>query len=151
ARNRLRDFIILLLRTAAVLLLAWAVARPLFSRQPLVGAEQSGEAARVVILDVSQSMAAGAHGIQVFERARPVAGKHLTDQVGLYANLVLAGATPRPVFEQLSTNFAALRDELGKARPRPERLNVQAALNQAGEILARSGEAIKRRELVVVS
>src|SRR5262249_26466167 len=87
ARNRLRAVITLRLRTAAVLLLAWAVARPLFSRQPLVGAEQSGEAARVVILDVSQSMAAGAHGIQVFERARPVAGKHLTDQVGLYANL----------------------------------------------------------------
>src|SRR5437899_12775593 len=56
ARHRLRDILILLLRGLAVLLLAWAVARPLLGTRPLIGAEEGGSAVRVVILDVSQSM-----------------------------------------------------------------------------------------------
>lgn len=151
ARHRLRDFLILLLRIAAVLLLAWAVARPLLSRQALVVPGESGNALRVVVLDVSHSMAAGTNGIQLFERARPLAARHLADQAGLRANLILAGATPRPAFEQLSSNFPALRDELARVKTRPERLNVQAALNQAGRLLAGNLPPGVRRELVVIS
>src|SRR5262245_11199208 len=110
ARHRLRDLIILGLRTAAVLLVAWALARPLLGRQPLVTPTETGAASRVVILDVSQSMAAGTHGIQVFERARPLVAGYLSDQSGVQANLILAGAGARPVFERLSTNFRALRE-----------------------------------------
>lgn len=152
ARHRLRDLVILSLRTLAVLLLAWAVARPLVGRQPLASAGEEGDAARVVVVDVSQSLAASNHGIQLFERARPVAAGFLTDQPGVQANLVLAGAGARPVFERLSANFGALREELAAARPRPERLNVQAAINLAADLLTRvPGDAGKRRELVVVS
>src|SRR5436190_8302799 len=67
ARHRLRDLLVLALRTLAVLLLAWAVARPLLGRQPLVTPRESSAAARVVVLDVSQSLAAGARGITLFE------------------------------------------------------------------------------------
>ena len=50
ARYRLRDLLILLLRTAAVALLAWAFARPLIGAKPTV-AETTGDAVRVVVVD----------------------------------------------------------------------------------------------------
>src|SRR5437588_2888864 len=58
ARSRLRDIIILGLRALAVLLLAAAVARPLLGKPQLIAADDSAHAARVLVLDVSQSLAA---------------------------------------------------------------------------------------------
>src|SRR4051794_748352 len=77
ARHRLRDVLILAVRTAAVLLLATAVARPMSGRRAPVVEEASGGTTRVVLLDVSQSMAARAGGIQAFERARSLAATQL--------------------------------------------------------------------------
>jgi hypothetical protein len=151
SRSRLRDWLILALRTLAVLLLAWAVARPVLGERPLIVPGEGEAAARVVLLDVSQSMAANVHGIQMVERARPAAAAYLADQVGVQANLILAGARPRPAFDRLSTNFAALREELAQARPRPERLNAQAAINLASDLLATASTQGQRRELVIVS
>jgi len=151
ARNRLRDALVLGLRMLAVLLLAWAVARPLLGEQALVDPEEHADAARVVVLDISHSMAAQAGGVQLFERARALAAPYLADQRGLRVNLILAGAAPRPVFDRLSTNGAALREALAAATPRPERLQVAAALNAAGELLARDTAPRQRRELVVIT
>src|SRR3954466_8179199 len=91
ARHRLRDWIILLLRAAAVALLAWAFARPLIGAKPLI-ADAPGDAVRVVILDRSQSMAAASNGVQAFERARPAAAKHLGYSPGRRVNLIFAAA-----------------------------------------------------------
>jgi hypothetical protein len=151
ARKRLRDFLVLLLRVLAVLLLALAIARPQWGQQPLVNPDDGGAAARVVLLDVSQSMAAESHGVQLLERARPLAAGYLTSQPDLHANLILAATTARPTFDRLSTNFPVLRNELSEVRPRPERLNVQAALNKAAELLTAADAPERRRELVVIS
>src|SRR5947209_17959004 len=94
ARHRLRDWIVLLLRTAAVCLLGWAFARPLWGAKPPV-AQNAGSSIRIVLLDESQSMAAAEHGVQAFERARAAAAGHLTYAPGLSANLILAAAKPR--------------------------------------------------------
>src|SRR5579872_3747178 len=94
ARHRLRDAIVLSLRTLAVLLIAFAVARPFFGHAASQAADDSASVARVVLLDVSQSMAAAHRGVQVFERARPLAGKQLEFRSGMKADLVLAGARP---------------------------------------------------------
>jgi hypothetical protein len=150
--HRLRNFLILLLRTAAVCLLVWAFARPLIGDKPLIATDDSASAVRIVVLDVSQSMGASSRGISTFERARSVAAEFLAHRSGLRANLILAGAKARPVFEQCSTNVAALRDELSRAKTLPERLNVQAAIASAAEMLGNtSGNSETRRELVVVS
>jgi hypothetical protein len=151
ARHRLRNFIILALRTLAILLLAAAIARPLTAKRPLVNPDDPGAAARVVILDVSQSMAAGSRGVQLFERARPAAAAYLGDSPDVRAGLVFAGAAARPAFDRLSTNTAALREDLSRAAVRPERLNAQAAVNKAAELLAVPVEPGRRREVVVVS
>jgi hypothetical protein len=152
ARHRLRDLVILALRTAAVLLLALAVARPQWGERPLVSDRQAGDTVRVVILDVSQSMAATERGIEAIERARTAAAGYLRYRPGLQANLILAGAMPRGVFEGPSTNFDALRDELARCEALPQRLDVNRAFDVAALMLApESADDDRRRELVVVS
>ena len=106
AHNRLRDFIILALRVAAVLLLAWALARPLWSTRAAVVPDEEASVARVVLLDASQSMAVGQGGVEAFERARARAAELLAYQGGLRAGLIRGGATARPVFDHLSSNLA---------------------------------------------
>ena len=150
ARNRIRDWIILGLRSAAALLLAFVIARPMLGQQPVVTPDESGAAVRVVLVDVSHSLAAEQGGIQVFEHARAVAARYLVEQPGQEANLILAGAQAKPAFERFSTNFAALRTELANAKPRPEQLRLQPAIAQAAALLSQSGPA-QRRELVIVS
>ncbi|MEX0715506.1 MAG: VWA domain-containing protein [Planctomycetaceae bacterium] len=151
ARYRLRDFVVLALRTAAVLLLAAAVARPLLGDRAPATEESSGGIVRVVILDASASMDAVHAGMKTFERGRSLASRKLAHEPKLKANLILAAARPRPVFTLPASNLAALREELAEAAPRPERLDVQAALNLASDMLAGAGDEDVRRELVILS
>lgn len=152
ARHRLRDFLVLALRTLAVLLVALAVARPKFIEQPMVSPDSVGDAARVVILDVSQSMAAVEGGVERIERARSAAQSYLRYSPGLRVNLIQAGAKPRAVFEQLSQNFEVISDELGRSTALVERLDINSAIESAAEMLAPyAGDEDKRLEIVVVS
>jgi len=153
ARHLLRDLLILSLRTLAVALLALAVARPLLGPQPLAADRQSGDTVRIVLVDVSQSMAATIGATQQIAQARALAAnRYLQYETGLWANLILAGATPRTVFDGPSTNFETLRDELSRCQALPERLDVKAALERAAQMLAPTSEEDKRRrELVIFS
>ncbi len=154
AVHRLRDGLVLGLRVMAVVLLAMAMARPLWGPrlESLYTSDWGGSRQRVVIVDVSESMSAREGSFEVFERARPLAAKYLAYAEGLRANLILAGGRPEGVFERPSANVAALRDALAGTRPRPERLNIQAALAMAAQMLGQVAEAgVPRRELVVVS
>jgi hypothetical protein len=153
AAHRLRDWIILALRTLAVALIALAFARPLIGAKNVVGADTGGNVVRVVILDQSLSMAAGTSGVTAFERGRAVASAALAYQPGARGNLILAGAQPRPVFDRLTSNFDALREALAKAKPRTERLNIQPAINAAAELFASAGtrDATRKLDLVIVS
>jgi hypothetical protein len=150
ARHRLRDWLVLLLRGAAVALLVWAFARPLFGQKPLVSPGDAGEGVRIVVVDQSASMGAAVRGVSAFEKARPLAAEFLSGGGNLRANLILAGASPHAVFDAPSANVGALREELGRAKPLPERLNLQATINMAGDMLAKSAPG-QKRELVVVS
>lgn len=151
ARDRLRDALILALRTLAVVLLAMALARPLGSAPSRVASSDNAETARIVLVDVSQSMAAQDGGVELLERGRASAARHLARQGNMKANLILAGAIPRAVFPGASPNLAALRDELRQTEARPERLAAQAALNLAAEMLAEHLEGDARLELIVIS
>lgn len=151
ARYRLRDILVLALRTLAVLLFAIAMARPLLHQQVVAEeASQPSAIVRVVLLDCSQSMAARRGGIAHFDRARPLANDALKSFTSLKANLLLAGATPQPVFGTTTSNLGALREALSSAAVRPERLRVQAALNLAAEMLATS-DAEAQLELMILS
>ncbi|MCL2347460.1 MAG: BatA domain-containing protein [Planctomycetaceae bacterium] len=152
ARHVLRDVLILLLRTSAVLLIALAIARPQWGGRPLISDQTDGDAVRVVALDVSQSMAATDRGVAALERARTSAANFLRYRPGLKANLILVGAGSRAVFDAPSVNFDQLRDELAQAAVLPERVDVRKLVETAGKILAPvSPEDHRRRELVIVS
>jgi hypothetical protein len=151
-RHRLRDAILLTLRTLAVLLVACAIARPIVGNLGAMAGDEQADVVRVVILDVSQSMGAVSHGVEAFERARPLAARQLEYRRGLKTDLILAGARARSVFTRASTNFSVLREELSQAKIRPERLAVPEALNLASEIFAREENTPGlRREVVIVS
>jgi hypothetical protein len=150
--HRLRDVVLLCLRTLAILLIALAVARPQWGQPAQVSDIQGSDAVRVVILDVSQSMAARSGAVEQIERARTVAADYLRYRPGLVANLILAGARPQGVFDAPSTNFDALRDELARCHPLPQRIDVNRALDLAARMLAPASDNDHRsRELVVVS
>ncbi len=152
ARHRLRDAIVLTLRTLAVLLVAFAVARPFLGNSEATAVDERAQSVRVVIVDISQSMAAAGHGVRAFERARATAARHLEYKSGMKAGLIFTGARARSVFSRASSNFAAMREELSRAEAGPERLAVQESLNLASEILAREEESADvRREVVIVS
>jgi hypothetical protein len=148
---RLRDALVLILRTAAVGLLAAAIARPWFGDTSVAHTASSSQDVRIVILDASQSMAARSGRTELFDRARPVAAKELGYAPGLTANLIVAAAKPSAVFARPSVNFAALDEALSKAHPLPQRLRAQEALNLAAEMLSGAPGDGVRRELVVVS
>lgn len=153
SRSRLRDWLVLLCRAAAVLLLAFCISRPLTGERAAAAkaAQNNASTVRVVLLDLSQSMGAAANGIQAIERARSIAARNFEFETNTQANLILAGVTPQPVFDRPSTNFAALVEEVSRAKPAPQRIRVQDALNTAAEMLARAGTDESRRELIVIS
>ncbi|MEN6451186.1 MAG: BatA domain-containing protein, partial [Thermoguttaceae bacterium] len=150
--RRLRDALLLAIRTLAILLIALAVARPQWGKPRQVSGLQQGSAVRVVLLDLSQSMAARSGAVELSERARTVAAEYLRYRPGLAADLILAAARPQAAFDAASTNFDALRDELSRCRVLPQRLDVNRALDLAARILAPTGpNDHRRRELVLVS
>lgn len=151
ARNRLRDFVILALRAAAIALFAFVLARPLVGNRVAANSESRAETVRIVLLDVSQSMSSVSNGIQALERARPIAAKQVEYRSNTQANLILCGAVPQAVFERPSTNANALVDEVAKAKALPQRLQAQAALNSAAEMLAKIDGDKVRREVIVIS
>lgn len=151
AAHRLRDLLVLLARVLAVVCLALAFARPKGEPESLISPEATGNTVRIVILDESQSMAAVIGGVSTFERARALAGKYLEYQNGVQANLLLAGATCRPLFDRPSTNFSTLREQLSQTSAKPQRLNAQAAINSAAEILQKVEDNGARRELLIIA
>ncbi len=152
ARNTLRDLLILLLRTLAILLIALAIARPQWGARPLVSDQLDGDTVRVVALDVSQSMAATDRGVAAMERARTRAAEFLRHRPGLKANLVFVAADSKGVFDVPSVNFDQLRTELADARALPQRVDVQKFVEVTAKMLALvSPDDHRRRELVIIS
>ena len=150
SRHRLRDFLVLLLRVLAIAMIAAAIARPMWQTSVIETADSDVEVARVIVVDVSQSMQAGSGGNQPIARARAVTHRYLQQQKGLVAGLIFAGARPESVFDQLSGNLAVMRQSLKHVDVKPQSADALAAINQAADLLSQTDESMKR-EVVVVS
>lgn len=149
ARSRIRDWLVLLLRALAVALLAMAIARPVLEGARTVPATAEQDAARVVLVDVSQSMAAGSGGVSGISQARTAALEFLDAMPGVQANVIFVGAQPRPVFEQLSPNLPSLRQAVQDIQARPEQADVSGAVQLAGRMLQQAEG--RRREMLMIS
>jgi hypothetical protein len=139
AIHRLRTFVLLALRSLAVLALVLLFARPFL--KPRVAAA-SGEARRraVLLLDGSLSMRAVQGGVTLFDRAKAEAADVLRGlAVGDEAAVIVVGATPRPLLPALSANIPALHEALVKCEATWELGDFQAALALAGRLMGGGG------------
>ena len=149
SRSRLRDLIVLLLRMLAVGLLAMALARPWLSNSQAIEAVPDDATARVIVIDISQSMSAKTAGTTSIAQAQTIALKYLEYSPNLQANVVLVGAKARPVFKSVSPNLAIVREAVQSAIPRCEKADVKSAMNLIGSMLSES--TVAKTELIVIS
>lgn len=150
AKSKLRDLLVLLLRSIAIALIAIAIARPRLSAPPIVSPNPDTKTARVIIIDQSQSMAVGQGTSRPWERAQTAALRYLPYSTDMQAGVIFAGTKARGVYDRLSNNFESLIEAIKKAKPRPENANVADAIQRAGELLESVPEGAKR-ELVIIS
>jgi len=151
--SRMRDILVLLLRTVAVAALAAGFAR-LLLRAPEAEAAPAPEGGRwtVIVLDSSQSMNAQADGVDPFALAQREARTILQKPELKRAEVLFAGQRSRSVFGSLSVNLAGLRQEVERARILPEAFDPSAALAEAATIVkSLSDEDRKGGEVVVLT
>jgi hypothetical protein len=150
AKSKLRDILVLLLRSIAIALIALTIARPRLAMPPVISPNPGTKTARVVILDQSQSMAAGQGTSRPWERAQATSLKYLAYSDDMQAGVIFAGVKARSVYERLSSNFESLSEAIKKAKPKPENVNVADAIDLAGDLLEDVPEGIAR-EVVIIS
>jgi len=133
----------------AIGLLAMALARPWLSNSQAIEAIPNEATARVIVIDISQSMAVKSAGTTAISRAQTLALKYLEYSPSLQANVVLVGAKARPVFKLVSPNLAIVRESVLTAVARCERADVKSAMNLIGSMLLESNAT--NTELIIIS
>ena len=144
-RRRIRNWVLLAMRAAAIALIVAAFARPFIRRGPLAAATVAGAREVVVLLDRSASMGWGDH----WQRARAAARRTIDDLGGDdRATLVLfaAGAEERV---RATTDRARIKAAIDAARVGSGATRYGPALKLAQSILNRS--SLSRREAVLIS
>ena len=144
--RRPQDWLLLALRTLALLTLAAAFASPvLVSNNSALPGEKSTV---ILVIDRTASMAAREGAGSRFETACTRATRYLETTRPTTANLIWIDAEPDAVFPEPGPNIEYLTDMLKQAEPRPEAGALAAAFDLALRQLAR---ATGHRELVVLS
>src|SRR3990170_1527255 len=143
-RRRIRHWLLLAMRVAAILALVLAFARP-FLQQAAIAAAAGGAREVVILLDRSASMGYGDHWPRARDAAhRVVAGLGANDR----ATLVLFGRNAEENMRATSDR-ARLDAAINAARAGSDGTRFGPALKLAESILGRS--PLKRREAVLIS
>ena len=146
---RLRRWIVLALRCAAVIFLVWAFARPVWTdSRAAAGGDSTGGTAVVLVLDVSASSGQRIGGVRIVDHMAATAQRVLDELEGGsdVANVIYAGARPRAAYPDLITNFEALHAELRGLEPTSERADLPGAIALAASML----EDHKRQPKIIV-
>lgn len=144
--RRPKDWLLLALRTFALLALAAAFISPfLISRNAALPGEKSTV---VILIDRSASMAAKEGAGSRFETACAQATRFLTESRPTAANLIWIDAEPDAAFPEPGPNLDFITQLLNKAEPKPE----PGALTAAFDLALRQLATLQgRRELIVLS
>lgn len=145
-RERLRQLLLLLLRTLAIIALVLAVARPV----PIRSAAAPAVSRRLaIVLDASLSMGYVRDGRTLLERGKRLARETLSHlQPGDAATLVVAGREVHPVFQTPTLDLAAVRGALERIEQPEGVADLGAAIDAA---LAQLGGDGSGATLVVIS
>lgn len=141
-----KDYLILALRTLALLALAAAFLLPLLlsENSPLPGEKRT----MVLVVDRSASMAAREGAAGRFDAATALASETLASSRPDLANIVWIDAAPTAVFPEPAPNIDFLADETAKAAPLPQAGAIAPAIELA---LRQLSDAPGRRELHIIS
>jgi hypothetical protein len=144
-RRRIRNWVLFLLRAAALVLLAAAFARPLVDREITPGAGLSAARELVILLDRSYSMGYGDRWTRAVAAAgAAIDGVSADDRATLVFFDAAAVASNQP-----TADGARLRAALGLARPGSGVTRYGPALKLAQSLLEAS--TMPRREVVLIS
>ena len=148
-RNRIRDFLVLLLRILAVALLAAAIGRPSWQSKEKKELSPDGSKRRVLLIDVSKSMGTQEGGVSALNRAKAAAQSLLEYNPNAQYAVLFAGAKTTSVFPRFSSNLVSLRQAIESAQPLAQRCDVQTAMESAGRLI--SSVANSECEFIVIS
>jgi Aerotolerance regulator N-terminal/von Willebrand factor type A domain len=145
-RQRLRNWVLFLLRSSAVILLALAFARPFFGGVGRAASVVTGARVRVVLLDRSYSMGYGDRWTRATAAARHALTEGGTDdRVGL----VLFDRSPQAMDAPTADRARLLADLASVAHPGPGVTRFAPALRLAREMIEAAG--LPRREVVLIT
>lgn len=131
-RRRLEHWLLLVVRSLLLAMLALAVAEPILKAGSGFWSEQRFPA--VIVLDNSFSMSAQSGGVSRFEQARREAGKLLGgDHRPSQAQLLLTNDQAQPA--GLTSDLSQLREQLDKAYVSGGKANIVQKLRQAVALL----------------
>lgn len=143
-RRRIRDWLLLAMRLAAIALIVAAFSRP-FLRGSELAAAQSGARDIVLLLDRSYSMGYG----NTWTTAQRLAAEAIADATGAdRISLVLFADTAEVAVRSTPDRSRAVA-EINAASPGPGSTKFAPALKLAGSLLAES--LLPRKEVLVVS
>src|SRR5688572_27737938 len=144
-RRRIRDWLLLMMRLAALALIVMAFARPFFKRDSLAAATQQGAREAVVLVDTSYSMGYGDR----WQRARTAAADAIAALgAGDRASLVFFSSGAE-VAVRSAGDRGRLEAGLATAEVGAGATRYAPALKLAGSLLGES--ALPRREIILIS
>lgn len=154
---KLRRWLLLVLRCAAVLLVVLTFTRPAWlnpgNAQATTASTSGGTggAAVVIVLDRSVSTRQVIDGRRVADQLRDRVMRELANlRAGTdHANVVFADAAPAAVFDRMTRNLDALRAAVRAGEPTEHRADFAGAIHLAGQLLADHPDADAARHLLV--
>jgi anti-sigma factor ChrR (cupin superfamily) len=144
-RRRIRDWLLLCMRLAALALIVMAFARPFFRRDALAAATQNGAREAVILVDTSYSMEYGDRWAKAKAAARDAIARLAP---GDRASLVLFSSGAE-VAVRSAGDRGRLDAALAAAATGPGATRYAPALKLAGSLLGES--ALPRREIILIS
>ncbi len=131
--HRLRHILLLILRTALVLLILLVFLKPIITESSdLTSDDAQGNKTVIILVDSSASMGYLKDGVTSFSKAR-IAALEILDHCGAKdkVNVILMGAVPKLSFDTPIENLVIARKDIREAESLPDWADINAALTEA--------------------
>jgi hypothetical protein len=141
ALHRLRTWVVLFLRTLAVLALVFLFSRPFLRAERAVGGSDGTGERVAILLDASMSMGAVQGGVPLFARAKAQAAELLRNLTpDTMVSVILIGHRPVELLPALSRNHSGLHERLTQAKSTLEKGEPGKAVALAHRLLQGNGK-----------